>query len=485
MVEKGESVANSESVKRKPRKEAERLDFTIKEIKALAPPKAGRRELKDTKAPGLYLRVTPAGVKTFSYVGRAKGSSRVERLTLGKFPAVKPEEARRRATELAGEMAGGKSAASAARERRGELTVGQLKELYLEHLRAHTRSPHIFETLYGLYIEPHFSNRRLSEIKSGDVTRWLRGMPEEILKRRAAEEAERRAKQEQRRREVLARHAKAGRRYGPDPKPKRTPLSAGRVTGKTTANRAYDALRAMFNWAMSPDGGHVFAGPNPAAGQTKYAMLERERFLQPDELGPFFDALGAETNLPVRDCALIKLLTGVRRRTCHEMRWSDVNLTRAEWRIGMTKNGKPQTVALVPEAVAILTEREKMEERSPWVFPSAKSKTGHIVNTAKAWRRILARAGLTDLREHDLRRTLGSWQARDGASLVLIGRSLNHLDPSSTKIYARLDMDPVRQSLSRATTSMFQAAGLKPSAEVIELKEAASKRSADKQASRK
>ena len=74
----------------------------------------------------------------------------------------------------------------------------------------------------------------------------------------------------------------------------------------------------------------------------------------------------------------------------------------------------------------------------------------------------MERAKLTDLREHDLRRTLGSWQARGGASLVLIGKSLNQLDPSSTKIYARLDIDPVRESVTRATTSMFQAAGLKP-----------------------
>lgn len=463
---------------------AERLEFTIREIEALAPPTSGRRELKDTKVAGLYLRVTPNGVKTFSYVGRAKGSSRVERLTLGKFPAVKPEEARRRATELAGKLAAGESVASAAREKRGELTVEQLKASYLEHLRAHTRAPENFETLYALYIGPHFSNRRLSEIKPGDVTRWLRGLPDEILRRRAEKAAALRAAAEERRRQIEKRHAKAGRRYGPPPQPKKAHLSEGRVTGKVTSNRAFDSLRAMFNWAMSADGGHVFAGPNPAAGQTKYKEVERERFLQPDELGPFFDALGAETNLEARDCALIKLLTGARRNNVHEMRWADVNLSRAEWRIGVTKNGTPQTVPLVPEAVAILAQR-KEGAKGPWVFPSKKSKTGHIVSTTKAWRRILERAGLTDLRGHDLRRSLGSWQARDGASLVLIGRSLNHKDPSSTKIYARLDMDPVRQAMTRATTNMFQAAGLKPTAEVIDLQEAAGKRAAGKQAARK
>jgi len=92
------------------------------------------------------------------------------------------------------------------------------------------------------------------------------------------------------------------------------------------------------------------------------------------------------------------------------------------------------------------------------------------VSTTKCWRRVLERSKLLDLRQHDLRRTLGSWQARDGASLVLIGKTLNHRDPQSTAIYARLDMDPIRQSVTRATSAMFQAAGLREPAKVVPFK---------------
>jgi len=88
----------------------------------------------------------------------------------------------------------------------------------------------------------------------------------------------------------------------------------------------------------------------------------------------------------------------------------------------------------------------------------------------KGRQRVLARAGLKDLRIHDLRRTLGSWQARTGASLVLIGKSLNHKTPQATAIYARLDLDPVRQSVDRATSAMFEAAGLKDFAEVTPIR---------------
>ena len=74
---------------------------------------------------------------------------------------------------------------------------------------------------------------------------------------------------------------------------------------------------------------------------------------------------------------------------------------------------------------------------------------GHLVEPAKAWQRIRRRANLTDARIHDLRRTLGSWLASAGYSLPLIGKALNHSQPATTAIYARLDLDPVREALER------------------------------------
>lgn len=52
---------------------AQRIEFTVRKIDAIAAPASGRDEYKDTQEQGLYLRVTPNGVKTFSFVGRAKG----------------------------------------------------------------------------------------------------------------------------------------------------------------------------------------------------------------------------------------------------------------------------------------------------------------------------------------------------------------------------------------------------------------------------
>ena len=62
-----------------------------------------------------------------------------------------------------------------------------------------------------------------------------------------------------------------------------------------------------------------------------------------------------------------------------------------------------------------------------------------------------------DIRLHDIRRTLGSYQAINGASLPIIGKSLGHKSQQATQIYSRLHLDPVRESMERATESIFTA----------------------------
>jgi len=94
---------------------------------------------------------------------------------------------------------------------------------------------------------------------------------------------------------------------------------------------------------------------------------------------------------------------------------------------------------------------------------------GHLRNVQTSWERIRAAAGVADLRIHDLRRTQGSWQAAMGISLAIIGKSLGHTDYKSTQVYARLQLDPVRDAVSRASDSMTKAAGFRIGANGMEL----------------
>ena len=98
-----------------------------------------------------------------------------------------------------------------------------------------------------------------------------------------------------------------------------------------------------------------------------------------------------------------------------------------------------------------------MVEGNLYVFPGLNG-VGHLQNMKRAWDRIRVKAGIRDVRFHDLRRTVGSWLAGSGESLHLIGKILNHHDVSTTAIYARLNLDPMRQALERNASKMLEAA---------------------------
>jgi integrase len=228
--------------------------------------------------------------------------------------------------------------------------------------------------------------------------------------------------------------------------------SLAKNNGIYAANHALVLLNTVFNKAIN----WGWNGTNPCIGIKRFKEKSRERFIQGDEITRFFEALNNEPNEVFKDFFYICLLTGARRRNVQSMNWQDINFNRCEWRIHETKNGESQTIPLIPQAITILKERFN-NKINDWVFPSALSKSGHIEEPKKAWKRILKIADIKDLRIHDLRRTLGSWQAATGANSYIIGKSLGHKTQAATAIYARLNIDPVRSSVARAADAMFAA----------------------------
>jgi len=138
------------------------VKFTEALIKGLVLPDVGRAEYKDAETPGLYLRVTSAGVKSFSFIGRTKGSGKTEPITLGKWPAVKVKEAQGKVLALAADMAAGESAAVARRTKRDELTIDKLLQDYID--AKGKKRPDKLRALFRLYIKPAFGGRKLSEL---------------------------------------------------------------------------------------------------------------------------------------------------------------------------------------------------------------------------------------------------------------------------------------------------------------------------------
>jgi len=219
----------------------------------------------------------------------------------------------------------------------------------------------------------------------------------------------------------------------------------------TTAGRVLIMLKTIFNKAV--EWGRC--DTNPTKGITPYKFKSRDRFIQPEEMPRFFAALDKEPNERLRDYILIALYTGQRKRNVLAYRWDNIDFENKTLYIPMTKNGEPQRIPLPSQAVEIL-ERIRETNKSEWVFPSDTSASGHLEEPKKAWKRLLKNANLQNLRIHDLRRTLGSIQAINGTSLQIIGKSLGHKTPEATQIYARLTLDPVRESMQKATDKMLE-----------------------------
>jgi len=227
----------------------------------------------------------------------------------------------------------------------------------------------------------------------------------------------------------------------------------GRENGLYQANRMLARIHIIYNKAIE----WGWKGINPASGIKKFKEKSRDRFLHPDELPRFFESLESETNSTIRDYIYISLLTGARRANVQAMRWEEINFERKEWLIPETKNGDSLRIHLTEKVISILQNRLKCSSKQEWVFEGT-GRTGHLVEPKTAWRRILHKANIKDLRLHDLRRTLGSWQAATGANSYIIGRSLGHKNPQSTAIYARLSIDPIKDSVEKATEAMLKYA---------------------------
>lgn len=388
-----------------------KVKLTQAAVTRLPVPDGKRVYYYDEAMPGLAVCCWPSGTKTFMLYRKING--RPIRVKIGRFGDLTAKQAREQAAKLAGEIAQGADPAEARRKTRSETTLGELWELYLEkHAKPRKRSWEEDQRKWDAYITT-LRGRRLSQIRRADVRDF---------------------------------HAKVGREHG-----------------HCQANRVLALLSSMFSFAQ----GEGFEGQNPCKGVKRFKERSRDRFLMPDELPRFMEALKQEAP-PWGDFFSVLLLTGARIHNLQAMRWQDLELRRGLWRIPSeeSKTGEPLLVVLIDTVVNILRHRWQVNEAKPqaeqskYVFPGRRD--GHIGYPQAAWRRIKKRADLEDLRPHDLRRSLASWAVGAGASLHVVGKALGHNDPNATAVYARLHLDPVRQAVESATDAMLASARALP-----------------------
>ena len=365
----------------------------------------------DTGQPGLQLRITPHGVKTFRFHAWDKLYQRTVTLTIGRYPTVSIASARKIARKKIDGLAEGTNIHEQERSARAEQTLSEVFETWLEnHAKENIKRWAQDERRYELYIKPHLGNMKLSSITPDAIIKWRNKLTKQKKQR-----------------------------------------GTGEFLSKGLIHRAFIVLSSVFSKAAPQI-------PNPCFQVKKYKANTRTIFLKSDELNYFFTALNdPATPDYLRDYLLLSLYTGARKSNVLAMNWNHIDLSLKLWSIpgDQMKNTEPMVIPLLDQVVAILQRRKKAAS-SVFVFPSPReSKTGHFMEPKKAWKSLLKRAGLPGTyRLHDLRRTMGSWQAITGTSTKIIGASLGHKSEQATAHYAHLTIEPVRAAMQRAADAM-------------------------------
>ncbi|MFZ2656848.1 MAG: tyrosine-type recombinase/integrase [Victivallales bacterium] len=375
---------------------ADKINFGKRTIDALPLPGEGRQRYRDTASRFLYLDVFNSGRKTFLYVRKLQG--RVKFIKIGNYPEMTPTEARIKADEQSGDISKGKPLGKSGK------TFADLFTNYLEnHLKLQARTWKLDERWFNKCLEP-LHRTPIKHITPQTVRDFHKKMAKEH--------------------------------------------------GEVSANRIASLISRTFNYAIKEQGAFL---ANPAAGLTKFDERSRARRLDDIEIKRFFQALDT-MDLDWQDFFKLALFTGARRANIQAAKWADIDIERKIWTISEEdfKTGEETEIILSDAACEILTRRLEKSE-SGYVFPS-NGKSGHIVETKTAWRRLLKKSGIKNFHMHDLRRTFGSYQANTGASLQVIGKSLGHRSTDATEIYARLDLAPVRESVEKATAAILAAA---------------------------
>lgn len=192
------------------------------------------------------------------------------------------------------------------------------------------------------------------------------------------------------------------------------------------ANRALALLSKALNlaevWGWRPD------GSNPVRRVVRFHESDgAERFLSSAEMAALGNALRGYLadggSLFAVSAIRLLALTGARRGEVLSLRWAYVDFEGARLNLPDSKTRK-KSIPLNAAALALLQELPRLAG-NPHVFPGPGA-SGHIVDLKKPWASIRARAGLRDVRLHDLRH----W----GADVERMGRVRG---PGAAGLYPR------------------------------------------------
>ena len=397
-------------------------------------PEETRYTVWDSDLKGFGLRVSPRGTKTFVVRYRLGGGRRgsLRQMVVAREGVLTAEGARERAKIALGRVADGQDPQGAKAKRRDELTVSELCDLYMaEGVATKKESTLKLDRIRVLrHIKPRLGRMKIGDVARTDIERLMRDVGSGKIRDEA------------------------------------TPHTRG---GPGAAARTVGLLGGIFSFAQ--ERGLIAA--NPTRGVKRFKDVRRERFLSAAEMGRLGDVLAAHetANGDKRHVAILRLLalTGARKNEIARLRWSEVDLERGVLRLADSKTGR-KVIALGAAAIKVLSEVERTE--TPCVFPDHRDGGKPVANLDWAWVVLREKAGLSDVRIHDLRHSFASTGLMAGQGLPLIGKLLGHSHVGTTARYAHLSDDPVRAAADRISATVAAAMGGQEPAEIHVLRNA-------------
>ena len=362
----------------------------------------------DESIPGFGLRVMPSGRKSF--VVQYRAGRRPRRMSLGPSTVLTCDQARTRAITIIAAVKNGEDPSAERAAKRNAVTVADLADRFdKEHIAVRLKASTAKEYRGNLrrFILPALGKLTVTDITRADVAKFhhdLRHIPYQ-------------------------------------------------------ANRCLEVVSKMFvlaeMWGLRPD------GSNPRKHIRKYPEEKRERFLSAAELrriGEVLREMESEcVELPSAILAArLLILTGCRLGEIMTLKWDYVDFEEHALRLPDSKSGK-KVVHLGAPAVEYLHDAQRIDG-NPWVI------TGTLPGKSLSdlqpfWQRVRARAGVKDVRIHDLRHTFASTAVASGQGLPMIGKLLGHTQVQTTARYAHLAADPVRSAADCVARSLREALG--------------------------
>lgn len=349
---------------------------------------ARRIDFFDIALPGFLLEVRCTGGKTF-YLRYRDSHGRERQFKIGSGHVLTVSQARRKARAILAEAILGRDPQKEREELRRVPKLAEfVHESYMPYAKNVKRSWQTDETILRIHILEKFGALHLDEISNQAIADLLSRMRDQ-----------------------------------------------GYASG--TVNRVLILLRFIFNLAKK--WGAPGASENPTAGLKTAPDVCRERFLSHDEVQRLLSALDTDENCVAARAIKLLLLTGARRNEVTHAKWEYINWEKRTLLVPRAKSGRPRSIHLNSAALDLLRGIDRTDG-NPFVFPSPV--TGRPSPSLHfPWWRIRERAGLLDVRLHDLRHSFASFLVNQGVSLYVVQGLLGHTQARTTQRYAHLAND--------------------------------------------